>query len=102
MTEIVSKKLESLSRLCDEFEVERLELFGSAARSEFDANRSDLDFLVLFRRNGKLGAADRFLGLLIKLEDLFGRKIDLIDIRAARNPYFVAKALQNRVLLYAA
>jgi predicted nucleotidyltransferase len=31
-----------------------------------------------------------------------GGEFDLVDIAAARNPYFVAEALQHRVLLYAA
>lgn len=93
---------DQVSALCERFEVQQLELFGSAARGDFDPARSDLDFLVLFRRGGKLGAADRYLGLLNALEDLFDRKIDLVDVSAARNPYFIADALKNRVKLYAA
>lgn len=91
-----------LSDLCERFEVRRLELFGSAARDQFDFATSDLDFLVAYRRAGELNAADRYLGLLMGLEDLFGRKVDLIDIAAARNPYFITEALKHRVLLYAA
>lgn len=91
-----------LRELCSQHEVERLELFGSAARGDFDPKSSDLDFLVLFRKEGKLNAADRFLGLLAAMEDLFGRKIDLVDVSAARNPYFMAEALKHRVKLYAA
>lgn len=93
---------DSLCRLCETFEVERLDLFGSAARGDFDPVKSDLDFLVVFRREGKLGAADRYLGLLAALEDFFHRKIDLVDVAAARNPYFMAEALKHRVMLYAA
>jgi hypothetical protein len=91
-----------LSELCERFEVRQLELFGSAARGDFDPAESDLDFLVLFQRGGKLDAADRYLGLLNALEDLFGRKVDLVDVSAARNPYFIAEALKHRVKLYAA
>jgi hypothetical protein len=40
--------------------------------------------------------------LLGELEQLFGKKVDLVDIRAARNPYFIAEALRSRVRLYAA
>ena len=91
-----------LAELCARFEVQQLELFGSAARGDFDPRTSDLDFLVLFRRQGKVSAADRYLGLLNALEDLFGRKVDLVDVSAARNPYFIAEALKHRVRLYAA
>ena len=93
---------EHLRRLCAQFEVARLDLFGSAARGDFNPQTSDLDFLVLFRCDSKLDAADRYLGLLEALEDLFSRKIDLVDVAAARNPYFMAEALKHRVMLYAA
>jgi hypothetical protein len=82
--------------------VQRLDLFGSAARDDFDPETSDLDFLVAFRHDGKVSPADQYLGLLIALEDLFGRKVDLVDVDGARNPYFMAEALKRRVMLYAA
>ena len=102
MKKYLDEYREALRQLCDRFEVERLDLFGSAARGDFDPKSSDLDFLVLFRRNGTVNAADRYLGLLAGLEDLFQRKIDLVDVAAARNPYFMAEALKHRVELYAA
>jgi predicted nucleotidyltransferase len=91
-----------LAALCDRFEVERLDLFGSAARDDFDPIGSDFDFLVAFRRGGNVDAATRYLGLLAAMEDLFGRKVDLVDVSAHRNPYFMAEALKHRVTLYAA
>lgn len=102
MTDLLSEKLQTLRELCKQFEVRRLDLFGSGARGDFDPTKSDLDFLVLFRRDGKLSAADRYLDLLAALQDLFGRDIDLVDVMAARNPYFMAEALKHRVMLYAA
>jgi predicted nucleotidyltransferase len=91
-----------LNALCIQYGVRRLELFGSAARADFEPSRSDLDFLVLFERSSKADSADRFLGLLADLENLLNRKVDLIDIRAHRNPYFMAEALKHREVVYAA
>jgi uncharacterized protein len=102
MMELLQKNQEQLVGLCKRFEVRRLDLFGSAARGEFETATSDLDFLVLFQHHGKLSAAEQYLGLLMALEDLFRRKIDLVDLDGARNPYFIAAALQHRVKLYAA
>lgn len=79
-----------------------MDLFGSAAGGRFDPATSDLDLLVLFRRSSTLDAADRYFGLLSDLERLFGRNIDLVDVRAHRNPYSMAEALKNREMLYAA
>jgi hypothetical protein len=47
-------------------------------------------------------AADRYLGLLIDLEDLFARKIDLVTYSSIRNPFFKQVVDQTRVRLYAA
>ena len=102
MKKYLDEYREAIQQLCDRFEVERLDLFGSAARGDFNPKSSDLDFLVLFQRNGAVNAADRYLGLLAGLEDLFERKIDLVDVAAARNPYFMAEARKHRVMLYAA
>lgn len=102
MIDIVRQHLPEIEALCRQHGVKRLELFGSAARGEFDPAVSDLDFLVLFETSSSSGAADRFFGLQEKLSGLFGRDVDLVDIRGPRNPYFIAEALRNRVMLYAA
>jgi uncharacterized protein len=41
---------EELRALCRRFRVRRLDLFGSAARGDFDPIHSDIDFLVEFDR----------------------------------------------------
>ena len=43
---LLQAKLELLRELCERFGVERLELFGSAARGAFDPAHSDLDCIV--------------------------------------------------------
>jgi uncharacterized protein len=102
MVGLIEQNRPKLLELCRKYNVRRLELFGSAAQGKFDSSRSDLDFLVAFIRDKALNPADQYLGLLVDLEDLFGRKVDLVDISAARNPYFIAEALKHRVMLYAA
>lgn len=91
-----------LAALCRKYDVKRLDLFGSAVRGDFVPTSSDFDFLVLFERTPQGSAADRYFGLLDELRRLLRRPIDLVDVRAARNPYFIAEALQHRVMLYAA
>lgn len=97
----------SIRRLCREFDVEVLALFGSAARAQgegsaFDPADSDFDFLVAFKRRSPVAPGRQYLGLLQGLEELLGRKVDLVDLRAASNPYFIVEALKHRVSLYAA
>ncbi len=53
--------------------VRRIGLFGSAARGEATA-ASDLDFRVEFERK----SFDAHMNLKFFLEDLFGRRVDLV------------------------
>lgn len=102
MTPLIEQHRAALLNLCRKYDVRRLDLIGSALREDFDPVRSDLDFVVEFNNFKPDNAADRYLGLIVDLEDLFGRKIDLVSYRAIRNPYFKQIVDQTRVTLYAA
>ena len=101
MVRLVEQHRAELADLCEKYGVKRLELFGSAARWDFDGRRSDLDFLVEFVDQGWEGSAKRYFGLLFGLEDLLHRRIDLVD-RVAVTKGFLAVAEQHRDMLYAA
>lgn len=91
-----------LAELCRRFGVRRLELFGSAADGRFEPGRSDFDFLVEFESSDFHGAADRYFGLLEGLEALLGAPVDLVELPAVRNPYFLRGIAASRMPLYAA
>jgi len=93
---------DAIKDLCHRFEVNRLEVFGSAADSEFDPQQSDVNFLVELIPQTWAGASDRYFGLLFALEDLLGRPVDLVVDAAIRNPYFRQTVDESRKLLYAA
>jgi uncharacterized protein len=102
MIALIEQHREELLALCRQYGVRRLDLFGSATRDDFNVANSDLDFLVEFNNFTPDNAADRYFGMLEDLEDLFGRKVDLVSSRAIRNPYFRQVVDQTRVPLYAA
>lgn len=91
-----------IADICRRYRVHRLELFGSAAGDRFDADRSDADFLVEFEPLADGEHADAYFGLLESLQALFSRPVDLVMIRAVRNPYFLEAIEPTRTLLYAA
>ena len=62
------------AELRQRFGLQRLRLFGSMARHE-DKPDSDVDLLVAFR--GEAGV-DGFFDLLHTVEDLVGRRVDLV------------------------
>lgn len=78
-----------------------MELFGSAASEEVDAE-SDLDFLVEFQELEPEAYADAYFSLLEGLEELFQRPIDLVVASAVKNPYFLQGIESSRTVLYAA
>lgn len=99
----IAQNHDAIRELCARFRVERLEIFGSALDEEcFDPQKSDFDFLVSFLSLEPGEHADAYFGLLEALQSLFGREVDLVMTSAIRNPYFLEKVNQNRILLYAA
>jgi len=99
MISLIDQHRTELDRLCREFRVLRLDLFGSAASGDFDAATSDLDFIVTFADTG-LGYADRYLAFAEALEALFGRRVDLLTERAIRNPIFRRSVERTRECIY--
>jgi len=83
---------------CREFDVKRLDAFGSVARGT-PTSSSDVDLLVEFR-DPEDRPAKRFFGLLHSLEDSLGCPVDLLTLDSLRNPYFRARVLKERTPLY--
>ncbi|MBU4201122.1 MAG: nucleotidyltransferase domain-containing protein [Verrucomicrobia bacterium] len=81
-------------RACREFNVRRLDAFGSTALGTAISS-SDVDLIVEFIDPG-CKPAKRFFGLLHQLEDALGCEVDLLTITSLRNPYF-----RSHVLTYA-
>jgi len=102
MPPVIEAKKDELFALCRKFNVRTLELFGSAARGTFDPETSDLDFLVDIPEPQPGPHANSYFGLLFGLEELFSRKIDLVELGASRNPYFLRNIENDRTVLYAA
>jgi uncharacterized protein len=101
MNPLIDKKHNEIIDLCRRYRVRALELFGSAANDRFDPVTSDIDFLVDYETLPPKEHAACYFGLLFSLEDLLGREIDLVELSAVRNPYFLQAIAPDRVLLYA-
>jgi len=101
MIALVETRSVALAELCQQFGVNRLYLFGSAAGNSFDPNTSDLDFLVSLKDREPTGRyADRYLGFGEELERLFGRRVDLVTEESIRNPFFRREVESTRQLIY--
>lgn len=94
--------MEELIELCRQFNVKRLEIFGSATTEAFRRESSDLDFVVDFGDQPLGPWGGLFLDFANALEALFGRHIDLIMPQSIRNPYFRQAIDASRQLVYEA
>ena len=99
---LIEAKSSELRALCERYRVEHLALFGSALREDFNPERSDLDFSIEFSPMAPELHARAYFGLLEDLEELFGRRVELVEIRAVRNPYLRRSIEEEQETLYAA
>jgi uncharacterized protein len=101
MSPLIEDNLEEIGRLCRLHGVRKLELFGSILREDFDPERSDVDMLVEFEPEAANSFAN-FLQLKEALEDLFARRVDLVELRAIRNRRLRHYIEQSNSPIYAA
>lgn len=94
-------KTKQLHELCKKFNVKELYLFGSAVTDNF-SEKSDLDFMVKFIRQDFEGAFDQFIDFKQELERMYGRSVDLYNLKKFRNSIFQKEVERTRKLLYAA
>jgi uncharacterized protein len=95
-------KRSELNELCRKFRVRRLSAFGSALTERFDEEKSDLDFVVEFEPLPKGEHAKTYFGLIEALQGLFGRRVDLLEQDAIRNPYVKQEIDRTQQNLYGA
>lgn len=91
---------EALKAFCTRWNVSELSLFGSVLRDDFRPD-SDLDVLVCFAERAHVGLWD-MAQMVIELESMFGRKVDLVEKEALSNPYRKKAILDHREIVYAA
>ena len=98
----IAQHKSAISSICQRFHIQRLEVFGSAARAiDFNPDTSDADFLVEFADGAELGLKS-FYGAKSALEDVLGRGVDLVESGSIKNPFILASINANKEAVYAA
>src|SRR5258708_15629682 len=101
MNSLVEQRKKEIEELCGRFEVQTMDLFGSAAQGRQRPD-SDLDFLVEFKPLAPGTYADAYFGLLEALQTLFSRPVDLVVTSAIKNPFFRQGVERSKKSIYAA
>ena len=96
----VTTHLEGIAAICRQHQIRRLDVFGSAARaSDFDAGRSDVDFVLEFEP-GARPDLETYFSAKAALERLLGREVDLVELGALRNPFLRCEIERQRETVY--
>ncbi|KAF0238807.1 MAG: hypothetical protein FD181_808 [Prolixibacteraceae bacterium] len=96
---IIERNIENIRDLCVKYKVASLFVFGSALTERFK-NDSDVDLLVDFKDVGLYDFADNYFNLKSSLEILFEREVDLLELKALRNPYLKSSIDSSKQLIY--
>ena len=101
MLPISENNLNQINDACIKFHIKTLHLFGSATTEDFN-NDSDLDFLVEYFKDAEGLPKEPFnyFDFLFSLEEITGRKVDLVVKDAVRNSFFKKEMEKQKVLLY--
>ena len=84
----LKNRRDDILRIASRYGARHVRVFGSVARGEAD-ERSDIDFLVELERGRSLLDLG---GLLMDLQDLLGRRVDVVTERGLK------QRIRNRVL----
>jgi predicted nucleotidyltransferase len=92
---------DEIVELCRHHRIQRLEIFGSAARGDdFDPEYGDVDFLVEFAPDSDYPALAEYFDFNEALAKLLGRPVDFVMVGAVRNPYVLASINKSRGPIY--
>ena len=81
------------------YKVKRLFAFGSVLTNRF-TDKSDIDLVVDFDKEKVDDYFSNFFDLKYALEKLLGRKVDLLEEQAIRNPYLKEDIDMTKKLIY--
>ena len=96
---LIDKNIERITTLCKQYKVRHLFVFGSVLTRKFN-KKSDIDLIVDFEELDVYIYADNYFNLKTALENVFNRKVDLLEEKAIRNPYLKQEIDTTKQLIY--
>ncbi len=91
--------IKGMEKLCNNFRIKELSLFGSVLRDDFNRFHSDIDILVEFLPDSPVESLLDFIKVKLAFSDFLGHEVDLVEKRAL-SPYIKDNVLNSRKVLY--
>ncbi|GAA4462753.1 nucleotidyltransferase domain-containing protein [Nemorincola caseinilytica] len=103
MIALIENNIQAIRDVCKKHHVRSLYLIGSTTRPDHFNDSSDIDLLYRFRKEDipEMDYADNYFDLLFTLQDMLGRKVDLVAEEKMRNPFFIKSIDRDKQLIYA-
>ena len=95
----INQYISTINPLCEQHKVSKLFAFGSVLTNRFN-DESDIDLVVDFKDIDLRDYVDNYFSLKDALSDAFGRKIDLLEDEAIRNPVLRRNIDNSKLLIY--
>lgn len=99
LPKIIKENQNNLVILCEQHNVNKLYLFGSATTSKFN-EESDIDLIVDIAEKDPVEKGLLLLNFWDKAEILLKRKVDLLTEKKIDNPYFYKSIEATKQLIY--
>ena len=88
-----------IEELCRKHNVRKLFVFGSVLTDRYN-EQSDVDLIVDFDKTQISDVFINFFDFKYSMEDLFGRKVDLLEDRTIKNSYLRKNIEDTKTLIY--
>jgi len=102
MVSALEDNRDAIAALCARYGVVRLDVFGSALRTDYRPGESDIDLLAEFAPRDPYELAEAYFDMLDEVRDLLGVDVDLVMVGAVKNRYIAEDIGRTKRLLYAA
>ena len=96
---LIKSNIEKIKTFCKKHKVVKLFVFGFVLTDRFN-EESDIDFVVNFDKEHVTDYFDNYFNLKYALENLFKRKVDLLEEQTIRNPYLKKSVDETKTLIY--
>jgi predicted nucleotidyltransferase len=89
----------AIAKRCESHKLKRLYAFGSVLTDRLNPG-SDIDFVVEFSAITAEDYPDNHFDFKFSLQDILNCRVDLLEEKAIKNPYFKQAVNQQRQLVY--
>jgi predicted nucleotidyltransferase len=96
---LIDNHLPMIIALCKKHKVNKLFVFGSILTNRFNDD-SDIDLTVDFNKAEVTDYFDNYFDFKYSLEELLGRKVDLLEEQTIKNPYLRKSVDATKALIY--